>query len=84
MINRNGINYVDTYRVTLGRSVMYGRFDYPTEVREEKFFFHPEENFYVGTIGFFLETGQIVDFHWDSKVGVYVDTIEEIDDEESD
>lgn len=51
------------YRVKLGESTLVGVFDYPQRERENKFFYHPHEDFWEGFIEFRLDTGQIVDLH---------------------
>lgn len=66
------------YRVKLGESTLVGVFDHPQVERENKFFFHPSEDFWEGTIGLFLEGGPIVDLHWDEKIGVYCEGLEEL------
>lgn len=66
------------YRVKLRESTLVGTFDYPQQVRENKFLFNPNEDFWEGTIELILDTGQILDLHWDEKIGVYCDELEEL------
>ena len=56
-------------KVTSGRSVMYGRLDEP-EVDYEDRWASNDKVIQVGRQALFLETGQIVDFNWDSEVGL--------------
>lgn len=61
-------------KVTYGRSVLHGRFDYPVEVREDRSLLSGDIT--EGYIDFFLEHGPIITFGWDSRRGAHVDKIE--------
>lgn len=65
------------YKVTQGRSVMYGKFDYPQVNGLDRYLTPGIEDIETGTVTFYMESGEAVDFHWDSKRGTMVDSIEE-------
>lgn len=75
----NHVRIGPTYRVKLGQSTLVGKFDHPYREREIRFIRHTGEDFWEGTIGLFLDTGQIVDLLWDEKSGVLCDSAEEIE-----
>ena len=65
------------YKVTQGRSVMYGKFDYPQVNGVDRYLTPGIEDIETGTVTFYLESGQAVEFYWNSKQGTLVDSIEE-------
>lgn len=66
-------------RITLGESVLVGTLDYIEELREEKFYYRPDDNFYVGEANFILDGGPSVEVQWDSRRGILADKVEVLD-----
>lgn len=66
-------------RIRAAESTLVGRIGYVVIEQEEKFFYRPESNFFVGTIEFFSDFGPVIDLQWDSKRGILVDSVEELE-----
>lgn len=71
-------NYEPRYcKITFGRNVLYGRFDYP--VADESTRSWAEPAWEQGTIDFIVQGGPTVTFTWNSERGACVDKIEDWD-----